>query len=296
MNRTVLAIGECMVELSSAQGGLYAMGFAGDTFNTAWYLRRRLPPYWRVGYLSAVGTDTVSGRMLDFIVASGIDVSHVVRIPDRTVGLYMIELDRGERSFVYWRGEAAARRLAQDAARLGAALDGVAAVYLSGITLGILAEPDRARLLAALRASGALVIFDTNLRPRLFETLDAMRDAVTEAASIADIVLPSFDDEAAYFGDADPSATAARYADLGAALVVVKDGAGPVHTRQAGTASRFETEPAARIVDTTAAGDSFNAGFLARHLQGAALGEAVAAGAALARQVIAHRGALVEVD
>jgi 2-dehydro-3-deoxygluconokinase len=46
-------------------------------------------------------------------------------------------------------------------------------------------------------------------------------------------------------------------------------------------------------VDTTAAGDSFNAGYLAAMLQGAGCADAIRAGHALSRQVIRHRGALV---
>ena len=129
MTDQFLAIGECMVELALQPDGAYAMGFAGDTFNTAWYARRSLPEAWRVGYLSAVGRDAVSDRMLAFMTGAGIDTRAVARLPDRTVGLYMIELVKGERSFSYWRGQSAARALAADAARLAAALDGVTLAY-----------------------------------------------------------------------------------------------------------------------------------------------------------------------
>lgn len=291
-----LAIGECMVEMAPRADGAYTMGFAGDTLNTAWYVRRCLPEGWAVDYLTSVGTDAVSDRMLAFFTEAGLGTGHIARLPDRTVGLYLIQLDGAERSFAYWRSTSAARTLAADPARLAAALAGASVAYVSGITLAILPETDRPTLLAALdaaRAAGTTVVFDPNLRPRLWPTPEAMRAAITEAARHADILLPSFDDETTHFGDPDPEATARRYAALGAWLVVVKNAGGEITALDKGALSRHSPAPAPDVVDTTAAGDSFNAAFLAAHLAGQPMPRAIAAGATLAARVIGHRGALI---
>jgi len=292
----IVSIGECMVELAPTGDGHFALGYAGDTFNTAWYLRRLLPEA-AVDYLSAVGEDAVSARMLDFMAAEGIGTAHIRRLRDRSVGLYLIQVDRGERSFAYWRSTSAARNLADDPKVLAAGLAGARLAYLSGITLAILAPEPRAALLAALRmarAAGTLVAFDPNIRPALWPDADVMRRALTEGAAHADIILPSFDDEAQHFGDATPEATARRYAAAGAGLVVVKDGPNPVVSLQAGVLETHRLPaPAATPVDSTAAGDSFNAAFLAVWLQDKPLAQAVSAGATLAAKVIAAPGALV---
>lgn len=293
----IVAIGECMVEMAPAGNGLFAMGFAGDTFNTAWYMRRLLPGGASVSYLTAVGTDAISGQMTGFMEAEGIDTGPILRVKDRSVGLYMIQLTNAERSFAYWRSMAAARLLADDPERLDAALAKADLAYLSGITLAILAPEARARLLAALaraRRSGTRVAFDPNIRPALWADAAIMRQSLMAMAPAADIVLPSFEDEAHAFGDADPAATARRYAEAGAALVVVKDGPGPVLTFENGHTRVYPVAPPEQpVVDTTAAGDSFNAGFLVSHLAGAAPEAAVAAGSTLAGRVIAAPGALV---
>ncbi|MGL6208832.1 MAG: sugar kinase [Paracoccaceae bacterium] len=285
----VVCIGECMVELSAAGDGLYRQGFAGDTFNAAFYLRQCLPDDWDVDYLTAVGTDALSERMLGFMAQSGIGTQHVRRNPDATVGMYMINLHQGERSFTYWRGQSAARHLADDPTHLAQAVVGAEAVVLSGITLAILSPEARERLLTAI--SGGLVVFDPNMRPRLWPDADTMRSAITLAARQADIVLPSFDEEQAVFGDPDPQATIARYRDLGAQVVVVKNGPHRIWGWD-GQMHSFDPEPKTPV-DTTAAGDGFNAGFLAAHLTGADLTTAMAAGAAVSAQVIGHPGALV---
>lgn len=293
----IVSIGECMVELApSSVEGSYQIGFAGDTMNTAWYLRQLLGEDHQIDYLSAVGQDAISDQMLAFLADAGIGTDPVLRLPGLTVGLYMIQLQDGERSFSYWRGQSAARSLASDAEHLMRALNGAQIAFFSGITLAILSEDDRARLLQTLstyRASGGTVVFDPNLRPRLWESADVMTASVMAAARVSDTVLPSHEDEATWFGDADPKATLARYLEADVKTVVVKNGPGEILISENGTISRVSPVAASKVVDTTAAGDSFNAGYIAALLSGKPIDQAVIDAATLAGRVIQSRGALM---
>ncbi len=294
--RKIVCIGECMVELSQAGDGLWRMGYAGDTLNTAWYLRAKLGPEWQVSYLTRVGQDRFSGEMLAFLDQAGIETSAILRESDRNIGLYAISLNAGERSFSYWRGQSAARGLADDRATLDAALDGAELCYFSGITVAILPPEGRANLFAALaaaKAKGAKLAFDPNIRERLWSDHDTLRAAISEAGALADIILPSFDDEAMWFGDADPKATAARYAGLGVGEVVVKNGGGELCLRKPDGSETNPHFPAVTPTDTTGAGDSFNGGYLAARLQGADMDAAAQAGHDLAARVVCHPGALI---
>ncbi len=296
MSLKFLAIGECMVEMAPTGEGTYAMGFAGDTLNTAWYARKCLPADWTVGYYTAVGRDQVSEQMLSFLKESDLETAAIQKRDDRTVGLYMIQLKDGERSFAYWRSQSAARCLAADGTHLASALSGAGLIYFSGITLAILPPEDRVKFLDALRTArkaGAKTAFDPNLRPRLWEDADTMRVSVTEAAGCCDFLMPSFEDELAHFGDATPDVSADRYLAAGAGMVVVKNGPEEVICADAGSRQAFQPAPVSSIVDTTAAGDSFNAAFLAKYLSGGDVPASVDAGARLAGKVIQHRGALV---
>lgn len=294
----IVSIGECMGELSeTGSPGMLSMGFAGDTLNTAYYLRHSLGQDWQVDYVSAVGTDGLSDRMVDFLNSEGIGTDHVRRLADKTIGLYYITLKDGERSFTYWRNDSAAKRLASDPGALNRALEGADLAYWSGITLAILSNQDRLALIEALgqfAGKGGTVVFDPNLRPRLWDTPETMRGWVHRAAAVSDLCLPSFEDEATWFGDADPAATAKRYQAEGARRVIVKNGSEDVtFAGSSGELSRFSIPSVEHVVDTTAAGDSFNAGYLAAELNGASVENAVAAGARLAGRVIGARGALV---
>ncbi len=294
----VLAIGECMAELApSHRDGDFSLGFAGDTFNTAWYLAQ-IAPELDMQYLTAVGDDRLSDQMLDFMARSQIGTTHVARRPGETIGLYMIHLEDGERNFSYWRGQSAARQLASDISALNRGMASADVIYFSGITLAILSAQARVTFLDAVRAHRALgktLVFDSNLRPRLWPNPDEMKETVQHAAACADIVLPSFEDEAAWFGDSNSTATLDRYTELGANLVIVKNGDGPVEFHDHGERGSVVVDPVCDVIDSTAAGDSFNAGVLAGLLQGKSLRAGIEFGCSIAGQVVAGKGALVPV-
>jgi 2-dehydro-3-deoxygluconokinase len=298
----VVAIGECMLELSRVGkvrrlGDGWRLGYAGDTFNTAFYLRHLGVP---VAYMTALGIDAYSMEMREAWIAAGIDVSLVLVDEQRLPGLYAISTaPDGERSFNYWRSDSAARRLF--ALRgIEAALNSAAQaelLYLSGITLSLFGATERARLLQLaqdVRQRGGQVAFDPNYRPRGWSSAAAAREAVEAFAPAVSVALPTADDEALLWGESTPAQIATRWLDWGAAEVVVKRGADGcvVTTRAASVAVAAIAVPA--VVDTTGAGDSFNAAYLAARRAGRDVAEAGAAGNRLAAQVVQRPGALLQ--
>lgn len=291
-----LAIGECMIELADVGQSTYRRGFAGDTFNTAWYARHMLSVEWDIVYGSCIGTDRASDDMEAFMQTESISTNWIRRIEGRSVGLYMITLDQGERSFSYWRSHSAARLLADDAEWLDQMMTGRDVIYFSGITMAILSPESRKRLCRALikaKENGALIAFDTNLRPQLWESSDAMRTGMVDGASVANIVFPSFDEEVQLFSDASPLDTVARYSKAGAGCIVVKNGANELTLWDNKGLRSIPTAPVSKIVDTTAAGDSFAAAFLSAYTTGAGLEEAAQQASRLAARVVQSHGALV---
>src|SRR3569833_1398726 len=231
MSRFV-SVGECMIEMSGGDAGSYRLGYAGDTLNTAWYARARLPADWDVDYVTALGDDLYSQQMAQCLADNGIGTSHIQKIDGRRPGLYLIHQAEGDRHFTYWRGQSAAKLMAEVPSALTAAFEGADIAYFSGISLAILNARGRGKLMKAIhlaRQAGARVAFDPNERPALWTSPKVMGSTITAAATIADIVLPTFPDEAALFGDVSSEAVAERYLSWGAEEVVVKNGAEPAY-------------------------------------------------------------------
>ncbi|WP_411287463.1 sugar kinase [Phenylobacterium sp.] len=284
----VVALGEVMVELSLAEAGRAAVGYAGDTFNTAVYLRRL---GLDVAYATAIGAgDPFSTGILAVMTDEGLDTSLVTRAPGRLPGLYAIQRDAaGERRFFYWRSEAAVRSLFEiaDLAALGRALASADLVYLSAITLAVVGEAGRRTLQGLLAEAAVPVALDTNYRARLWDSPRAALAAIEAVAPFCRYISTSADDTLAL----DMSHAPGRWAASG--CEVVARGADHSLTVHGPQPVVFPAPPALAAVDTTGAGDSFNAGYLARRLNGGSVAAAVAAGRSLAALVVQHSGAII---
>lgn len=293
----IACIGECMIELSQFDpvAGQTHVGFAGDTLNTAVYLSRLMPG--SVSYVTNLGTDGFSARMLAMFQAEGIDCGLIGQHDSRLPGIYAIEVDAaGERSFRYWREASAARTLF---AGVGASLDDLAGfdvIYLSGITLAILPPEVRTALmtrLGQLRGAGRRIVFDSNFRPRLWPDAATAKAAFAAMWAATSLALPSFDDEQALDPGTMPAQMLDRITAMGVLEVVLKNGAKGPLIRAEGRDVRLALPAAVQVVDTTGAGDSFNAGYIAARLLGQNPQQAAAAGHHLATQVIGQHGAII---
>lgn len=288
-----------MIELREDSHGTLASGFAGDTLNTATYLRRLLPaPGFDVAYVTAVGDDHLSSRMVAAWEAEGVDTGLVRRRAGELPGLYWIRTDAdGEREFFYWRGASAARAVLADrhAGRISEALQPDDVLYFSGISLAILPATDREGLMELVRGlheRGVLIAYDCNFRARLWPVVDEIRSLQRRLLPRVDTFITSFADESAVFGDKDIAVTAERLAASGVREWVVRGEPGETITSTGGRQAAEFAAPEA-VVDTTGAGDSFDAAYLAARLSGYDVPAAVRAGHALAGIVVTQRGAII---
>lgn len=294
----ILCFGECMLELSRTQKGdrNWRMGVAGDSYNVAVYLKRLGRD---AAYMTALGKDEFSADIKAAWAAENLGPQWCLTHPDRSPGLYAIRLDdRGERSFTYWRNESAARAFFECDGIDGLlqAAGWCSIIYLSGITLSLFDDAGRARiagLARAVRANGGKVAFDSNYRARGWPDKAAAISAIEDFAGHIDIALPTFEDDRALFGDDDPEACAARWHDAGATTVVVKLGEKGALLSTPDGRTYIPALSAIPVRDTTGAGDSFNAAYLAARQAGLTAEQACAAGCRLAATVIQHPGAII---
>jgi 2-dehydro-3-deoxygluconokinase len=289
----VASIGECMIELSAAGGGLLARAWGGDTLNTAVYLARLGVA---VDYVTALGDDPWSDEMVRAWAAEGVGTSRVVRLAGRLPGLYLISTDAaGQRRFDYWRDSAPARLLFDlpQTGEIAAALAGYDVIYLSGVSLSLYGEAGRERLFAALdaaRAKGARVAFDTNFRARGWPDRALGKAAFRAALRRADIVFASTEDLELLFGADSLGELPTGDERIEVVLKLAEPAVRIFYRDQDAT---IAAEPVAGVVDTTAAGDSFAAAYLAARLAGAEPAEAARRAHILAGAVVCHRGAII---
>ena len=298
MNRKtgVVCFGEAMAELSGLESDQVRVGVGGDTFNTAVYLSRLGTP---VRYATALGRDPFSERIRQRMKTEGLVDDLVLTSADRNCGLYAIEVDHeGERSFTYWRDHSAARQFFS-LATVAPVLDVMAEaeiLYLSGITLSLFPAEQRRRitdLAAAVRRHGGQVVFDTNYRPAGWASAEQARDAITALMPHVSTALPTFEDEVELFGFAEVEDCAAFWREAGVDEVVVK--CGPRGAWADHDNSWIAPPDVIAPLDTTGAGDSFNAGYLNARLGGAGISEAIGQAHRLAAAVLGVRGALLPI-
>jgi 2-dehydro-3-deoxygluconokinase len=292
-----ICIGEATVELARGGDGRFSLGCGGDTFNTAIYLARAGQS---VAFASALGDDSHSERIAALASAEGVATDLILRAAGRLPGLTLVEAD-GKATFRAdtWNDSAPARELFElpNWSRIAEALTAARLIYFSGITLSLYSNIGIGRFLAAVelaRGQGAKIAFDGNFRPRAWKgDLSRTRTVFAEALKRVDIALPAYDDEAVLWGDPSPEATIERLQAFGVAEIVVKNGPNSALVAANGARDMVPVPDVVVPVDLTAAGDGFNAGYLAARLSGGGAIDAAAAAHKLAGEVIRHRGAIM---
>lgn len=301
----IAAIGEVMVELSpfpsaSENREVMALSFAGDTYNTSVYMARL---GLETDYVTLLGDDPYSEQIMQRMANENIGTGMIGQVSGRSPGLYIIRnTPEGEREFFYWRKEAPARELFssdENARLLTEKLKTCDCVYLTGITLAIISEESRNRLLAclkSLRAQGIKVAFDSNYRPRLWKDKQDAQKAMLAILESTDIALLTLDDEQLLWGDDSVSGCVERYKQFGISELILKRGADETIIISNQQETRVSVDPVTNIIDTTGAGDTFNAGYLAARLNGASQIDAAKQGNRCAGIIIRYRGGVIDGD
>lgn len=294
--KKIFLLGECMVELRSAEVGVMQQSFAGDVYNSAVYLKRCFPDT-QTGLISAVGKDSLSERMIECFKGEAIESQFVFQHDSKVPGMYLIELDDvGERSFTYWRSDAAARKvvdfLTQDIIEQLASGD---MLFFSGISLAVIEESARElfwQKMIQLKTAGVKLVFDPNYRARLWTNEIQAQQQFKLAFELADIALPGVEDFSALYGIESAEGIIEFCQPYNIDELVIKNGPESVITVEQGQQLIHKIIPVTKVIDTTSAGDAFNGAYLGARLNGQVINDSVKMAAKAAGIVIQHPGAI----
>jgi 2-dehydro-3-deoxygluconokinase len=290
-------LGECMVELRSTGMSTMHQSFAGDIYNAAVYLQRCYPQV-KTHIVTALGNDSLSERMIARFHSENINTQLVFRHSEKIPGMYLIETDEtGERSFLYWRDDAAAKQLMKlITPQTLSQLKTLDVLFFSGISLAILAQEDRPlfwEMIRQLKDSGVKVAFDPNYRERLWSSSIEAKEQFELAYQNADILLPGLEDMEVLYGIKTYAEAHTFFLNYQLQELIIKDGAADVYVVENDRVEKVELTPVTEIVDTTSAGDSFAGTYLGARMSGDTMVSAVKKASAVAGFVIQHPGAIV---
>lgn len=169
--------------------------------------------------------------------------------------------------------------------------------FVSGITLSIFNDEEREQLVAIakeVKARGRQIAFDPNYRSNGWSDPQLARNAIEKFASHTTFMLATIDDEKLLYGQMSGRDHAARWHKHGVKTVILKCGPqGAIIYEQGVDSVKVPVAICGQPVDTTGAGDSFNAAFLAAKIMNKSTFSATEAGNMLASQVIRHPGAIM---
>ena len=291
----VLVVGEPLVELLEEPTGTVRRGFGGDALNLAVYLAR-VSPTIDVILATAVGSDTDSDALLSLCRDEGIDDRYIRRVAGAELGRYRVTVDgSGERAFAYERSESPFRdALAGDEALPDPG--SVDALCFSGIAVAVLRDAGRAHPARICGSgSGTRAGWSSTIRtiarrcgpmtPTLASGPHGSRRSPTCSSRRPRTAVTLMQVESTV-------EIARAFHAIGAREVVVTDGPGPCVVSYRGAVAAIDAVSPVQVIDTTAAGDAFDAGYIAARLRGETPERSAVAGHALAATVVGHRGAL----
>ncbi len=259
----ILCCGEALIDMVAAPSLDGPDGFVphsgGAVFNTAIALGRLGA---RAGMLTGLSRDMFGDQLADALKASDVDTTHIIR-SDRPSTLAFVKLEDGQASYSFFDENSAGRMIRpEDMPELPS---DITALFFGGISLA--SDPSASAYAALLERHGGsrAVMIDPNIRPLFITDADGYRRRMAAMISQADIVKVS-DEDLDWLNPA-PLTQAEKISamlDTGPSVVIVTQGAeGAIATLSDGTSIAV---PAVKtnVVDTIGAGDTFNAGFLAK--------------------------------
>ena len=297
MKINVCSIGEAMIEISNIKNSLYNQSFAGDTLNFCNYLdKKKLNAF----FLSAIGKSEINQSLLNFVKSKKISTKYIKQINQFELGLYLIKnKDNGEKQFFYWRDESAAKHYFNniDFLNLYKELKNFDYIYFSGITLSIIHISklnNFIKLFKQLKSKKIKIVFDFNIRPSRWnkKNLNIFLDSVLK---FVDICFLSGEDMNYWKNKNNIKSYEQIVRKYKLKHSIFRKNSKFTYVFLNKTRYVFRNKLLEKVVDTSGAGDGFNAAYLSNFIVNNDPVLALKAGSSLGSKIVMKKGAIVDV-
>lgn len=283
----VVTIGETMALFTPNEAGMlrhaksFSLKFGGAESNVAIGLSRL---GYQSRWISRLGEDEFGDAMKTFVCGEGVDVSYVTRDKMAPTGVFFKEFRRfNDTRVYYYRKDSAASKMSPEMLNV-AAISDATFLHITGITpaLSKSCRETLEKAISIAKRNGTKIVFDPNLRLKIWQDEEEARNFIKKYASESNIVLPGVDEAEFLFGVSTPEEYVKLFHSLGCDTVLMKLGKeGSIISSKSVPITRVKGFHVERIIDPIGAGDAFAAGVLSGLIDGLPLKEAALRGNAM---------------
>lgn len=298
MSYKICSIGECMIELTNIDNKNYSLSVAGDTLNFCFYLNKEL---FNVFYFTSIGNSEMSKEALFFFKKNNINTQLVHKDLNNEIGLYIIKNKKsGEKKFYYWRDNSAAKYYLNNlnVKKISKKIQNFDFLYLSGITLSLIEIKNLNNIIDFInfcKSKNCKIIFDLNIRIKRWNKKKLL--------SFLNIILLKVD---IFFASGEDVKFWKGNDKISTFLDITRKNKIPhgIYRKNAKCNYAFlkkdkyiiQNKILNKVVDSSGAGDGYNATYLSNFIQTNDPKKALIAASKIGAKIIMKKGAIVDVN
>jgi len=278
----LVTIGETMAAMAPNEVGSlkylnnFSKYIAGAESNVAIGVKRL---GFNSGWISKLGKDPLGDYVEFFVRGEGVDVSQVRRDEEHRTGLLIKEMhSTKEPKIFYYRDNSAASHLEEEDIDEDY-IKNARHLHLTGITPALSQSAQLAFLkaLQVAKKNNLKISFDPNLRLKLWDSIEEMKEVILKIIPQVDVLLPGVEEGEILLGLSDPEEIIKGFYEMmdPGSLIVLKIGAEGALYYQGDQIEHVEPYCVDDIVDLIGAGDAFASGLISGLLKEMSIKEAV---------------------
>ena len=292
----ICSIGECMIEITNLDKSLYNFSIAGDTLNFSTYLNSS---FFKVFYLTAIGTSDINKIVIEFLKNKKINIDLIEKFSTKEIGLYLIKnTKKGEKQFYYWRDNSAAKFFFNNRiSNFFKKNQNFDYIYLTGITLSLFEVKNIDKLIELIRyvkKNNSKIIFDFNIRIKRWSKQNLI-SYLNKILPYIDILFASGEDLKYWKNKSNLKNFVSILKKFDIQHAIYRKNAQFNYSFYDNKKYTIKNKLIKKVVDTSGAGDGYNAAYLSNFLVYHDPLKALKIASKIGEKIVMKKGAIVDV-